>query len=103
LPGHPDDPFCFAENSENLYLILTNLVSLDTPCCPEFQVIISRKFVNNILEFQGCLQPEEFLDLVAVVEEVLDFKKCLMIEEFFWWQPNFGKKTTAWRQQWKQS
>jgi hypothetical protein len=28
-------------------LILTNLVSFDTRCWPEFQVISSRKFVNK--------------------------------------------------------
>jgi hypothetical protein len=32
-------------------------------------------FKLDILEFQGCLQPEEFIDWVAVVEEVLDFKE----------------------------
>ncbi|XP_021831119.1 uncharacterized protein LOC110771169 [Prunus avium] len=31
-------------------------------------------FKLEIPEFKGCLQPEEFLDWVAVVEEVLDFK-----------------------------
>jgi hypothetical protein len=28
----------------------------------------------DISEFQGCLQPEEFLDWVIIVEEDLDFK-----------------------------
>jgi hypothetical protein len=53
VAGNPDDPFCFAENLKNLYLILTNLVGLDTPCCPEFQVIISRKFVNTLAPSVG--------------------------------------------------
>ena len=32
-------------------------------------------FKLNILEFQGDLQPEEFMDWVAIVGEVLDFKE----------------------------
>jgi hypothetical protein len=31
-------------------------------------------FKLNIPKFQGVLQPEEFLDWVAVVEEILDYK-----------------------------
>lgn len=31
-------------------------------------------FKLDILEFKGCLQPEEFLDWVVVVEETLEFK-----------------------------
>jgi hypothetical protein len=31
-------------------------------------------FKLNIPEFNGGLQPEEFLDWIAAVEEVLDFK-----------------------------
>jgi hypothetical protein len=34
-------------------------------------------FKLDISEFNGGLQPEEFLDLIAVVEEVLDFKGVL--------------------------
>ena len=32
-------------------------------------------FKLNILEFQGNLQPEEFMDRVVAVEEVLNFKE----------------------------
>jgi hypothetical protein len=32
-------------------------------------------FKLDILEFQGCFQPEEFLEWVATVKEVLDFKE----------------------------
>ena len=31
-------------------------------------------FKLDIPEFKGCLQPEEFLDWVAAVEEVMQFK-----------------------------
>jgi hypothetical protein len=31
-------------------------------------------FKLNIPKFQGGLQPEEFLDWVAAIEEILDFK-----------------------------
>jgi hypothetical protein len=32
-------------------------------------------FKLDILEFQGCLQPEEFPDWVSVVDEILDFQE----------------------------
>ena len=32
-------------------------------------------FKLDIPEFKGCLQPEEFLDWVAAVEEILEFKE----------------------------
>jgi hypothetical protein len=49
--------------------------------------------LNWLPEFQGCLQLEELLDWVTIVEEVLDFsRKCKMIEEFLSWQPNFGEE-----------
>ena len=34
-------------------------------------------FKLDILEFKGCLQPEEFLDWIAAVEEILEFKEVL--------------------------
>lgn len=34
-------------------------------------------FKLDILEFHGCLQPEEFLDWVTAVEEILEFKEVL--------------------------
>lgn len=30
---------------------------------------------RDILKFQGCLQPGEFLDWVAAVDEILDFNE----------------------------
>ena len=33
-----------------------------------------RRWETGILEFHGSLQPEEFLDWLATVEEILDFK-----------------------------
>ena len=33
-------------------------------------------FKLDIPEFKGCLQPEEFLDWIAAVEEILEFKEC---------------------------
>ena len=35
------------------------------------------RFKLDILEFQGDLQPKEFMDQVVTVGEVLDFKKVL--------------------------
>jgi hypothetical protein len=46
------------------------------------------RFKLNIPEFQGDLQPEEFMDQVVAVGEVLDFKECLKIDGFLWSQPN---------------
>jgi hypothetical protein len=55
-------------------------------------------FKLDILEFNGGLQPEEFLDWIAAIEEVLDFKGVpedrrvsLVVTKFWgrvaeWWQ-----------------
>jgi hypothetical protein len=41
-------------------------------------------FQLNIPEFNGGLQPEEFLDWIAAVEKVLEFKGFSRINEFLW-------------------
>jgi hypothetical protein len=38
-------------------------------------MLINGRRGSNIPEFQGILQPKEFLDWVAAVGEVLDFKE----------------------------
>jgi hypothetical protein len=40
------------------------------------------RFKLNIPEFQGDLQPEEFMDWVAAVGGALDFKGCMKIDGF---------------------
>jgi hypothetical protein len=43
------------------------------------------RFKLNISEFQGDLQPEEFLDCVLAVEEVFEFNGCPMNNKSLWW------------------
>ena len=48
------------------------------------------RFKLDIPEFSGGMQPEEFLDWVAAVEEILDFKRVPEDKGFLWSQPDFG-------------
>lgn len=36
--------------------------------------MVVKGFKLDILEFKGCMQPDELLDLVVAVEEILEFK-----------------------------
>jgi hypothetical protein len=53
-------------------------------------------FKRPISKFQGCLQPKEFLDWVAVVEEILDFNKVHDDRQVPLVATTFKEKATAW-------
>ncbi|KAK4566584.1 hypothetical protein RGQ29_002738 [Quercus rubra] len=60
-------------------------------------------FKLDIPEFKGFLQPEEFLDWVAVVEEILEFKEVPQDKRVSLVTTKFRGRATAWWQQLKQS
>jgi len=60
-------------------------------------------FKLEIPEFKGCLQPEEFLDWVAAVEEVLDFKDVPQDKRVPLVATRFRGRAAAWWQQLKQT
>lgn len=60
-------------------------------------------FKLDIPEFKGCLQPEEFLDWVAAVEETLDFKEVPLDKRVSLVATKFRGRAAAWWQQLKQS
>ena len=60
-------------------------------------------FKLDILEFKGCLQPEEFLDWVAAVEEILEFKEVPQDKRVSLVVTKFRGRDAAWWQQLKQS
>ena len=60
-------------------------------------------FKLDIPEFKGCLQPEEFLDWVAAVEEILEFKKVPQDKRVSLMATKFKGRAAAWWQQLKQS
>jgi hypothetical protein len=60
-------------------------------------------FKLDIPEFSGGLQPEEFLDWIAAVEEVLDFKGVPEDRRVSLVATKFRGKATVWWQQLKQS
>jgi hypothetical protein len=60
-------------------------------------------FKLDILEFNGGLQPEEFLDWIAAVEEVLEFKGVPEDRRFSLVATKFLGRAIAWWQQLKQS
>jgi hypothetical protein len=53
--------------------------------------------------FQGGMQPEEFLDWVAAVEEILDFKRVLEDRQVSLVATKFRGRATAWWLQLKQT
>ena len=61
------------------------------------------RFKLDIPDFKGCLQPEEFLDWVAAVEEILEFKEVPQDERVSLVATKFRGHATAWWQQLKQS
>jgi hypothetical protein len=58
-------------------------------------------FKLDIPEFNGVLQPEEFLDWIAVVEEVLDFKGVPEDRRVSLVATKFRGRAAAWWQQLK--
>ena len=60
-------------------------------------------FKLDIPEFKGCLQPEEFLDWVAAVEEILEFKEVPQDKRVSLVATKFRGRAAAWWQQLKQS
>jgi hypothetical protein len=60
-------------------------------------------FKLDILEFNGDLQPEEFLDWIVAVEEVLDFKGVPEDRRVSLVATKFRGRAAAWWQQLKQS
>jgi hypothetical protein len=60
-------------------------------------------FKLNILEFNGGLQPEEFLDWIAAVEEVLEFKGVPKDRQVSLVSTKFQGRAAVWWQQLKQS
>jgi hypothetical protein len=60
-------------------------------------------FKLDILKFNGGLQPEEFLDWIAAVEEVLDFKGVPEDRRVSLVATKFRGRAAAWWQQLKQS
>jgi hypothetical protein len=60
-------------------------------------------FKLDILEFNGGLQPKEFLDWIAAVEEVLDFKGVPADRRVSLVATKFQGRAAAWWQQLKQS
>ena len=61
------------------------------------------EFKLEMLEFQGGLQLEEFLDWVAAVEEILDFKEVPEDRRVSLVIAKFQGKAAAWWQQLKQA
>jgi hypothetical protein len=61
------------------------------------------RFELNILEFQRDPQPEEFLDLVLVVEKVFEFNRIPDERRVFLVVYTFREKVAAWWQLLKQS
>ena len=55
----------------------------------------------EIPEFHGSLQPEEFLDCLAIVEEVLEFKDVPEDKRVQLVATRFRSRATAWWQQLK--
>jgi hypothetical protein len=60
-------------------------------------------FKLDILEFLGGLQPEEFLDWVAIVEEILNFKGVPEDRRVSLVATKFQGRAAAWWQQLKQT
>ncbi|XP_038680959.1 uncharacterized protein LOC119981891 [Tripterygium wilfordii] len=60
-------------------------------------------FKLDILEFQGCQQPEELLDWLAIVEEILEFKDVQDQHRVPLVVARFQGRAAAWWQQLKQS
>ena len=58
-------------------------------------------FKLDILEFKGCLQPEEFLDWVVAVEEILEFKEVPQDKRVSLVATKFRGCAAAWWQQLK--
>ena len=52
--------------------------------------------------FKGCLQPEEFLDWIVVVEEILEFKEVPQDKRDYLVATKFKGCATSWWQQLKQ-
>jgi hypothetical protein len=62
-----------------------------------------KAFKLNILDFQGDLQPEEFLVWVLAVEEVLEFKGVPDEQQVFLEVRIFQGRVAAWWEQLKQT
>jgi hypothetical protein len=60
-------------------------------------------FKLNILDFQGDLQPEEFLVWVLAIEEVLEFKGVPDEQQVFLEVHIFQGRVAAWWEQLKQT
>ena len=60
-------------------------------------------FKLDIPEFKGCLQPKEFLDWVAAIEEILDFKEVPQDKRVSLVATKFRGCAAAWWQQLNQS
>ena len=60
------------------------------------------RFKLNIPKFKGCLQPEEFLDWVAAVEEILEFKEVSQDKRVSLVATQFRGCVAIWWQQLKQ-
>jgi hypothetical protein len=60
-------------------------------------------FKLDIPEFSGGMQPEEFLDWVAAVEEILDFKRIPKDRQVSLVATKFWDRAAAWWQQLKQT
>jgi hypothetical protein len=60
-------------------------------------------FKLDIPEFNWVLQPEEFLDWIAAVEEVLEFKEVPEDRQVSLFATKFWGRATVWWQQLKQS
>ena len=58
-------------------------------------------FKLDISEFKGYLQPEEFLDWVAAVEEILEFKEVLQDKRVSLMVTKLKGRAAAWWQQLK--
>jgi hypothetical protein len=50
------------------------------------------RFKLNIPEFQGDLQPKEFIDWVLAVEEVFEFNGVPDEQKSLWWYTHFGEE-----------
>jgi hypothetical protein len=75
-------------------------------CRPPAQAHANRwesGFKLDILEFSGGMQPEEFLDWVAAVEEILDFKEVPKDKRVSLVATKFWGRVAAWWQQLKQT
>ena len=53
-------------------------------------------FKLDIPEFKGCLQPEEFLDWVAAIEEILEFKEVPQDKRVSLMATKFRRRAATW-------